>query len=287
MKTPEARYATTAMKQTISIVGAGRVGRELGRRLADQGWRVETIVTRSAASARAARRAIGAGRPTPVLTPDALDARLVLVSTPDDAIASVARRLARLAPGRLEGHVVLHTSGALASDVLRPLARLGAAVGSMHPMQSFARGRRPRLAGVTFAVEGDAAARRLAAHIARQMGGVPVAISTRSKAAYHAAGSFASPQLLAIVEAAVRLLESGGFSRRAALAALLPLARQTLRNFERLGPHGSWTGPVSRGDAATIRRHEKELKKWPKEYREAYRALTALQRRLLAPKRRG
>ncbi len=270
------------MKRTLSIIGTGRVGRELGRQLADRGWRIDTIVTRSAASARAAARAIGGGRALGRLGPEALDADLVLITTPDDAIEPVARRLARLATGRLGGRVVLHTSGALGSEALAALAKRGAAVGSMHPMQSFARGRRPRLEGVCFAIEGQPAARRLGARLARQMGGVPVVISGEAKAAYHAAGAFASPQLLAVVEAAVRLLEASGFRRRQAVAALLPLARQTLDNFERLGPRGAWTGPVSRGDEATIRRHTKELKKWPKEYRDAYRALTKLQRRLLA-----
>jgi predicted short-subunit dehydrogenase-like oxidoreductase (DUF2520 family) len=269
------------MNKTFSIVGAGRVGRELGRRLADKGWRVHAIVTRSGPTALAATRAIGGGRPLGRLGPEALEADLVLITTPDDAIEAVARRLARLATGPLAGRVVLHTSGALGSESLVALGRLGAAVGSMHPMQSFARGRQPRLEGICFAIEGQPAARRLATRLARQLGGVPVVISGEAKVAYHAAGAFASPQLLTVIEAAVRLLERSGFRRRQAVAALLPLARQTLDNFERLGARGAWTGPVSRGDVATIRRHEKELKKWPREYREAYRALTKLQRRLL------
>ena len=241
---------------------------------------------RRAAWARGAAGGLGGGRPLGRLGPEALEADLVLITTPADAIEPVAQRLARLAPGRLAGRVVLHTSGALGSEALAALERLGAAVGSMHPMQSFASGRRPRLEGVCFAIEGQPAARRLATRLARQMGGMPVVISGKAKAAYHAAGAFASPQLLTVIEVAVRLLEGSGFRRREAVAALLPLARQTLENFERLGARGAWTGPVSRGDAATIRRHEKELKKWPKEYREAYRALTNLQRKLLGAKGR-
>jgi predicted short-subunit dehydrogenase-like oxidoreductase (DUF2520 family) len=269
------------MRRKLSIVGGGRVGRELGRRLADKGWRVHTIVTRSGTTARAAVRAVGGGRAVKRLGPEALEAGLILITTPDDAIEVVARKLARLATGRLTRRVVLHTSGALGSDALEPLAKLGAAVGSMHPLQSFGHGGRPRLDGICFAIEGHPAARRLAKRLVRQLGGVPVVISAKAKVAYHAAGSFASPQLLAVIEAATRMLERSGFQRHEAVAALLPLARQTLDNFERLGPGGAWTGAVSRGDVATIRRHEKELKKWPKEYREAYRALTKLQRRLM------
>lgn len=272
-------------KKTLAIVGAGRAGRELGRRLAGCGWRVGAVVTRSPATARAAVRAIGAGKPCSRLVPEALDAALILVATPDDAIASVARELAKLHRSSLARRVVLHASGALGSEALAPLARRGAAVGSFHPMQTFARSaaasRPASLEGITIAIEGQRAARRLAARLARELGGLPIVMDRRSKAAYHAAGAFASPHLLALLEAGVCLLESAGFHRRQALGALLPLARQTLENYRQLGPRGAWTGPVARGDQATIRLHERELKKWPAEYLAAYRALTRLQTKLL------
>lgn len=284
-------YATTAMnkRKTLAIVGAGRAGRELGRRLARCGWRVGAVVTRSPATARAAARAIGAGKPYSRLAPEALEAALILVATPDDAIAAVARELAKLHPGSLAGRVVLHVSGALGSEALAPLARRGAAVGSLHPMQTFARrataSRPASLEGVTCAIEGQQAARRLASRVARELGGLPLVIDGRSKAAYHAAGAFASPHLLALLEAGVRLLESAGFRRSQALRALLPLALQTVENYRQLRPRAAWTGPVARGDQATIRLHERELKKWPPEYLAAYRALTRLQTRLLARRR--
>jgi predicted short-subunit dehydrogenase-like oxidoreductase (DUF2520 family) len=273
------------MKKTLTVVGGGRVGRELGRQLAGHGWRVLAVTTRSTKTARAAVRAIGEGRPHGRLGPEALEADLVLMTTPDDAIEPVARVLAGSSRGSLRGRVVLHTSGALGSEALRALARRGAAVASMHPMQAFGKGRRPRLRGVCFAIEGQPAARRLAARLAREMGGVPVFLRSGSKAAYHAGCSFASPQLLAVVEAATQLLvKRAGFRREQAVRALMPLAKQTLENFEHLGARGAWTGAVARGDQATIRRHLKELARWPAEYREAYVALVKLQKRLLGRK---
>lgn len=274
------------MKKTLSIVGGGRVGRELGRQLVARGWRVVPVTARSVASARSAVQAIGAGKAYGRLVPEVFDANLLLVTTPDDAIAPVARLLAKMAHGSLRGLVVLHTSGAVGSDALRPLSRLGASVASMHPLQAFGRGHRPDLRGICFAIEGQAVARRLAMRLARQMDAVPVVIRGDAKAAYHAAGSFASPHLLAILEAGTRLLVKGaGFQRKQAAHALALLAHQTLENFERVGAAGAWTGPVARGDRATIRRHERELRRWPREYRQAYRALSRLQEKLLGQRK--
>jgi len=69
---------------------------------------------------------------------------------------------------------------------------------------------------------------------------------------------------------------AAGFSRQQAVRALLPLTRQTLGNFERIGGPASWTGPASRGDLATIRKHLAALRRFPREYRAAYAALTRL-----------
>ena len=158
------------MARSVSIVGAGRLGRTLGRNLRHLGWRINAVVTRSKATARAAVRAIGAGEPHSTLTRDVMDADVILLVTPDDALAAVARKLATLAGKSCRGRVVLHASGALDSSILRPLARCGASTGSIHPMQTFTRNSQPDLKGVIFAVEGDARARRTAATIARAVG---------------------------------------------------------------------------------------------------------------------
>ena len=222
------------MNRTISILGAGRVGRTLGRRLHELGWRVGAVVTRSEATARAAVRAIGAGTPHAQLTRHVLGADVILLTTPDAALEHVARDLARLGGEECRAKIVLHTSGALASDVLAPLARRGAATGSLHPMQTFSGRAVPQLDGVIFAVEGDLRARRMAQQIARALGGVPVPIAGRSKPAYHAAGALVAGHGLGLVEAANQMLVKLGFTRRRANQALLPLIRQMLDNYQRI-----------------------------------------------------
>ncbi len=270
------------MRRTVSIIGAGRVGRSLGRALRERGWRIGTVVTRSATSARAALRAIGDGTPQSRVTADVLASDCVLIATPDDAIASVAQQLARVSRGKLRGKVVLHTSGALDRRVLAPLARLGAATGSVHPMQTFSGKRVPRLDGVIFAIEGDARARQAARAIARSLGGVPIEISGANKPAYHAAGVLAAGHALALVESATRILTRIGFPRRRAEKTLLPLMRQMLDNFERIGPRAAWTGPVARGDYAVVGKHMRALRKYAAEFAEAYAALARLGARTLS-----
>ena len=270
------------MSPTLAIVGAGRVGRALGRELHRRGWEFGAVVTRSIRTARAAVHAIGAGRPTDHLTPQVAAADVVLIATPDEAIRPVAEELAQIGGAEWRGKIVLHTSGVLDSSVLEPLARAAAATGSLHPMQTFSGQNMPELAGITFGVEGSAAALKVARKMVREMGGVAVRLSGANKAAYHAAGTFACGRVLALVEAATRLLMAHGFTRRQAARALLPMTRQTLDNFERLGPRAAWTGPVARGDYATVERHVQALADFPCELFEAYASGSRLAAALLA-----
>jgi predicted short-subunit dehydrogenase-like oxidoreductase (DUF2520 family) len=252
------------------------VGRVLGRQLHELGWRIGVLTGRSITSARAAARVIGAGNARDHLTREVLASKVVLIATPDSAIGSVAKALADLGGGEWRGKIVLHTSGALDSSVLQPLADLGAATGSMHPMQTFSDQTTPKLAGRVFGIEGSAASLKVARKIIRQVGGVAISLSGANKAAYHAAGTLACAHVLALMEAATRILMSEGFTRRQAGRALLPLTRQTLDNFESVGPRAAWTGPLTRGDFSTVQRHVQALADFPREYLEAYKANSRL-----------
>lgn len=278
---------TRSMRRTISIIGAGRVGRTLARQLRKRGWRIGAVVTRSSESARAAVRAIGAGKPASKIAPTVLEADVILVTTPDGAIAETAVRLAQVGGKKSRGKIVLHTSGALDHAALRPLKRCGSLIGSLHPMQTFSGRGTPQLNDVIFTMEGDAAAMRAATQITRALGGIPVAIAGKNKPAYHAAGALVAGHGLALVEAAAQVLIKIGFARKRAYRALLPLIRQMLDNYERLGPQGSWTGPVSRGDYATVAKHKKAMRAYPREFRDAYAALALLGGRVLSKQPRA
>jgi len=195
---------------------------------------------------------------------------IVWIAVPDDAIAGVARALA--SSQDWQGRIVFHSSGALTSDELAPLRQRGAGIASVHPMMTFVRDAAPELAGVAFALEGDAVAVRAAKSIIDDLGGIAFPIRKRNKVLYHVFGSFASPLVIALMASLEEVAEAAGVRRREIKPVMLPLLRQTLHNYEKGDAAAAFSGPLVRGDVATVRRHLAELKKLP-QAREVYLAL--------------
>jgi predicted short-subunit dehydrogenase-like oxidoreductase (DUF2520 family) len=186
---------------------------------------------------------------------------VVWFCVPDAAIADAAAVLAGATDWGEK--VALHSSGALLSDELGVLRQRGAKVASVHPMMTFVRGSRAPLAGVPFALEGNQKAVRAARAIVLELGGYPYTIQKGQKAAYHAWGMFASPLLTALVSASERVAGVAGVRGTAAKDRALPILRQTLANYERLGAAGSFSGPIARGDLETVKKHLNVLRRMP------------------------
>jgi len=251
-----------AVKSRIAIVGPGRLGSALALELRRAGHRVSAIISgRSGASRRqgqALARKVHA-RWTAEGTP--FDADLVWFCVPDREIARAAQQLADVVEWK--GRTALHSSGALASDELRLLRCRGAAAASVHPLMTFVRGAVPSLKGVPFGLEGDPAALRVAHRMVRDLGAEAFHVSKRKKLAYHAWGAFTSPLLIALLVTGERVARAAGLSSAEARRKMMPILRQTLANYEKLGPAGAFSGPIVRGDVDVVRQHLKELKKIP------------------------
>jgi len=253
--------------------------------LREAGYGIEQIVSRGrAASLRRARRlagevgaiAVAAGRAK-------VEAEVVWFCVPDGAIAGAAESLAGAAEWK--GKVALHSSGALTSDELAVLRKRGAKVASVHPMMTFVRGSRPPLAVVPFAIEGDPKAAKAARAIVLELGGVPFTIRKKHKEAYHAWGMFTSPLLDALLAVSERVAVAAGVRRKTARERMLPILRQTLANYARLGAPESFSGPIVRGDVATVGKHLKVLRE-VSGAREVYIALVRAALRDLPAKNR-
>ena len=275
-----------AGKPRIVMVGAGNLGSAMAVSLRHAGYQIERIVARSrGASLRKAQKlAREVGAAASVGLPDESHAEVVWLCVPDGEIAQAARVLA--ATGNWKGKVALHSSGALASDELASLRRRGAAVASVHPMMTFVRGSRPSLAGVSFAVEGDAAAVRVARRIVTDLGGNAHAIRKKDKAAYHAWGAFASPLFTALLATSERVAASAGVPLKEARRRVIPILLQTLANYASFGAPGAFSGPIVRGDVDTVKKHMRVLAHVPPA-RDVYVALARAALRYLPAKRRG
>lgn len=236
--------------RTVRVIGAGRAGRSFAGAIDDLAdWDVIDMRGRGVAVADAAG-----------------DVDLVLIATPDAAIAEVA---GAIEPGRA---VVVHVAGSLGLDVLGAHDRRGA----LHPLMSL-----PdpvvgaaRLAGGWFAIAGDP----LVAELAAALGGTTFEIADADRALYHAAAAVASNHLVALLGHAARLGAAAGVPA----AALMALAVGSAENAAALGPSAALTGPAARGDERTIAAHLASIgERAPRELA-AYEAMLTEARRLAA-----
>jgi predicted short-subunit dehydrogenase-like oxidoreductase (DUF2520 family) len=280
-------------KPTVAIVGAGSLATFLAVALNDAGFTITEIVARDSPRSRRHARSLAAkvGAQTVTAHSAVLDATLLWFCVPDREIRGAASALADHLAARALAHkkgkvrFAFHSSGALLSRELEPLRKAGAAVASVHPLMTFVAEARPSLTGVPFAMEGDDAATRVARRIVREMGGESFSLPAARKAAYHAWATLTSPLLLAFLVTIEEAARAAGLTRQDARRKSLPIIRQTLANYSRLGPAQSFSGPLVRGDAETVARHLAVLKKHPGA-REVYVALARAALRGLPVKNR-
>jgi predicted short-subunit dehydrogenase-like oxidoreductase (DUF2520 family) len=250
-------------KPSVAIVGVGNLGTALAASLRQAGYGIREIVYRSGgrSAGRAKKLAREVGARAETMQRAKLDADIVWLCVPDRQIAAVARELARR--GGWKGKTALHSSGALGSNEMAALKKQGAALASLHPFMTFVRGSRPGLAGVPFAVEGDARAVKVARAIVGSLGGEAFTIELRRKAAHHAWGGFTSPLIIAALVTGEEVARLAGQNRASARRRMLPIVKQTIRNYEKLGAAGAFSGPIIRGDVETVRKHLAALKQVP------------------------
>ncbi|WP_219905508.1 Rossmann-like and DUF2520 domain-containing protein [Actinopolyspora mortivallis] len=239
----------------VGVISAGRVGSVLGAALHGVNHEVGAV----AAVSDAALRRVDELLPTvPVRAPDevARQADLVLLTVPDDALEGLVRGLA--AAGSLRsGQIVVHTSGAHGVGVLEPAARLGALPVALHPAMTFTGKREDleRLGTACMAVTArpdDEAGFNVGTALAVEMGADPIRIPEEARQLYHAALTHGANHLVTLVNECAQLLRSAGIEHTDRV--LGPILSAALDNALRYGDR-ALTGPVSRGDAGTVRAH--------------------------------
>ena len=202
---------------TIAVIGPGRLGRVLARALEAAGFTVHGPLSR---------------------TDETPDVDIAILTVPDAAIPDAAQRARRHATQ------LAHTSGATGLEHVDF---------SIHPLQTFTGTEAPDVfRGIGAAIAGrtphdEAIARQLAQALGMQ----PFHVDDR--ASYHAAASFASNFVLTVLDTAEQLATQAGVDNPRDVLA--PLVRQTVDNWQRTGAAASLTGPIARGDEATVAKH--------------------------------
>jgi predicted short-subunit dehydrogenase-like oxidoreductase (DUF2520 family) len=240
----------------VGVVGVGRVGSALGAALARAG---HEVVAASGVSTESLRRAERMLPGVPIMAPDdtVAAADFVLLAVPDDVLRPLVSGLADTDTWR-PGQLVAHTSGAQGIGVLDPAAARGVLALALHPVMTFT-GRAEdldRLEGATFGVTALDELRPVAESLVVEMGGEPVWVPERARPLYHASLTIASNHLVTLVNDSLALLDGAGVAEPARLVA--PLLSASLDNVLRLGD-AALTGPVSRGDVATVSTHVRTL----------------------------
>lgn len=241
----------------VGIAGVGAAGSALACALVEAGWEVR-VWDRNQAKGRRLANKIGCSF-APGLRGLLEGVDLVILAVSDPAITSLALQLAAAWPETRAPQTVLHTAGAWPSTLLHPLRRRSA-LGVFHPVAALTGlESAPRLSSSFVTLSGDPPAIRSARRLARSLRMTALTVDDSARALVHLACVMAAGDLVALLGVAEGLLGQAGLPSPKARRLLARLASGAVEGFDRQGPIRALTGPVARGDEATLTRHREAL----------------------------
>lgn len=246
-------HAPGSTARSVGVIGPGRAGTGLALAWARAGLEVRLHGRRDKPVPGPLVLTVG---PDDAPPPWIGSVDVVVLAVPDDAIGPLAALLATRHAVRGE-QVVLHLSGSRTHQALDALVATGAALGSLHPLQTLVEPEQApaHLQGAAAAIEGLPRAVAAAEWLAHQIGLRPFRLRSEHKPLYHAGAVFASNYFVVVEAIAEQLMRQVGLSAEQAWPALVPLVSGTLDNLRRRGPQAALTGPVARGDVETVMQH--------------------------------
>ena len=253
-----------AKKQnTMSVIGAGRVGSTLTLLLYRAGYDIVSVLSKKKKSARKLARLVQCRKYSDSLSDIHPATRIILIAVPDEDILGIAKELSKCAHLDFSKLAAFHTSGSLTSDALLPLRMKGVMTFSLHPIQSFSKASSlahqiGQMRNVVYGFEGHKEAIPLARQLVKALCGTFVQIPKEEKILYHIASVFASNYSIAILGAIDDLTKriGGGIT----LAHFKPLIKTSIENAFQQTPQMALTGPIARGSLATVENHLNTLR---------------------------
>lgn len=238
----------------FNLVGAGRLGKSLAHALVQhQVASLNQLCSQQISHAEQTIKIIGAGTAVAKVA-ELASAPITFITVPDDRIAAVAAQLTQIQPG----DCIIHCSGVLSSDILAPLVKQGAHIASFHPLKAFGA---QQLDADCFnqcdcVVEGDAQAIAQLEGLFKPLGARFISLDRRHKAIYHSAAVLASNYLITLAAHAQQLFAAAAIDPIIAKAMVERLMQSNLDNIKQTqNISDALTGPLARGDKATIVQH--------------------------------
>lgn len=237
----------------IGIVGAGKVGCSIGKYLKEHGVSVAGYSSTTKESVESA--ATFTDTTAYYSLRELLAASDILfITTPDDAILQVWEAVAGES---VQGKIFCHFSGSLSSAVFSNGKERGVSICSIHPMYAFSSKftSYEKLNQAIFTMEGDLAALAVVKPLFEGMGNHVCVIDQEKKGRYHAAASMVSNMMIGLYQMGIEMLADCGFSTEDARELIAPLVQGNIQTLLSSTPEQALTGPIERGDAATVTRH--------------------------------
>lgn len=246
----------------VGIIGLGRAGRAMAYLLAEKGYHIKAVLSKPVPQFDFILKE----HTVPIRNLEEIvhEVDILLITTPDRTIGEIVQGLVKLELTAVKA--VLHLSGSQAVEILKPLKEKGLFVGSLHPLQSIAELEQAimNLPGSVFTFGGDEELLPWVVSLIDNLNcKLLVAPSSLNKNLYHAGASIVSNFLVILVKMGIDCLIKAGLSPDESQQALIPLMQGTLSNLSQLSPDKALTGPIARGDIATIDKHLQELKSLP------------------------
>ncbi|NTW71424.1 MAG: DUF2520 domain-containing protein [Eubacteriaceae bacterium] len=239
----------------IGFIGAGKVGTALGIYFTKKGLSVTGYFSRSESSSQLASTLTGTAA-FEDMESLVQSSKVIFITTGDDQISNIVDLL-RISSELSKEHTLIHTSGALSTDIFDPLGKIGCGLCSLHPIMTFSESLKAseNLSETKFTLEGNIQGNEQAQKLLDTTNNQFFIIPKESKILYHAAACVLSNYLVTLIDSGFAMLQGAGINKENIAAAFMPLISATFSNIEKSGTVNSLTGPLARGDENTIAKH--------------------------------
>jgi len=250
-------------EEKIAIVGTGKVGIAFAKALCEKGLHLAAVYNHHKDKAARCVEICENKTTYRPLEEFPSDLTFLFLAVPDDRISDVARQVAEKVPLSSQT-IIAHFSGALGSDALSPLSAKTGHLVSFHPAQTFPGLEKDwqRFSGIYFGIEGDEYSINKLVPIVNNFKSRFVIIPAEKKGLYHLGCVIASNYFVSLIDGALKVMATVGFSEQESMEIVKPLINSTYTNIQDNGPALAATGPIPRGDAGTVKQHLENLEKW-------------------------